>query len=331
MLDAAGPWGTGPFILASGVSTLDKRSPEVVLEPNTKYWNEDRIPKVRIVFDNIISKEDALKQVTEKSGKVDIVTFLTPQEAKAIDDNAEHAKIVASDAKTVLVGVINLDEGSPWKDVKLRKALNNAIDKDKAIEKGALGYGNTLGAMIQKGRFGYNSDLDTYDYDEDEAKEALAKLGKKDVTIATDDAHKPTAESIAEDLKAIGLEPKIVDDKSKEWDIKLVEHFDWTPEFPAGVVHREFFGKDGAFRSGPEWPEFDKRYAKIVATTDEDKQEEHVQDLEKLVYDDARVVFLYSPQRLYAVSDRVSNFTPYDSTVLELAETTKEEDKKAEK
>ena len=34
MIDAAGPWGTGPFVLTSGTSTLAKRAPEVIMEPN---------------------------------------------------------------------------------------------------------------------------------------------------------------------------------------------------------------------------------------------------------------------------------------------------------
>lgn len=300
------------------------------MEPNPNYWNKDRIPKVRVVFDNIISKEDALKAVSDGSGKVDIVTFLTPQEAKKIEDESENAEVVQSDAKTVLVGVINLDEGSPWNDVALRKALNWAVDKEKAIENGVLGYGTELTGLIQEDRFGYNSDLEGYEQDADKAKEALAKLPKKEITIAAGDGHKAVADSIAEDLKAVGLQPKIVPDTEKAWDIKLVEHFDWSPEFPAGVVHREFFGKDGAFRSGPPWAKFDELYAKLLTeTTDVDKQEETVQAMEKAIQDDARVLFLFSPARLYAVSNRVTNFTPYDSTALELAETTVEEKKAA--
>ena len=61
MLDAAGPWGTGPFILKDGTSTLEKRSPEVVLEANPNYWNASRKPKVqRVVFDNIPSAMRAM-------------------------------------------------------------------------------------------------------------------------------------------------------------------------------------------------------------------------------------------------------------------------------
>ena len=105
MIDAAGPWGTGPFVLKSGVSVLAKRSPEVVLEPNKDYWNKDRLPKARIVFDNIIGRADAIASVAAGDGKIDVVTNLTVDEAKAF--KSEKAKIVINNSKTVLAAVVN--------------------------------------------------------------------------------------------------------------------------------------------------------------------------------------------------------------------------------
>ena len=53
------------------------------MEPNNDYWNPTRIPKVRIKFDNIISKAEAIDEVI-KGGKIDIVTELTPAEAMKV-------------------------------------------------------------------------------------------------------------------------------------------------------------------------------------------------------------------------------------------------------
>ena len=115
VIDEAGPWGTGPFVLKEGVSVLDKRSPTVIMEPNNDYWNPTRIPKVRIKFDNIISKAEAIDEVI-KGGKIDIVTELTPAEAMKVSESSK-AGVVESRAKTVLVGVFNLNKsGSKWKN-----------------------------------------------------------------------------------------------------------------------------------------------------------------------------------------------------------------------
>jgi hypothetical protein len=45
-----------------GFSLPDKRSSEIVLEANTRYWDRSRFPRVkRIVFDNTISLAKALE------------------------------------------------------------------------------------------------------------------------------------------------------------------------------------------------------------------------------------------------------------------------------
>lgn len=329
MIDAAGPWGTGPFILASGVSQIDKRSPELVLEPNAKYWNKDRIPKSRIVFDNIISKADALKAVAMGDGKVDVVTMLSPAEAKAF--KSENAKIVKADAKTVLAGVFNQNKpDSPWKDVKVRQAMNMAIDRKALIEKAEGGYAVEMPAMIQPGRFGFNDSLKPYAYDAAMAGEVLkaAKIPDDTVTIGAGEDQKAIFDEMTAQLAKVGLKTKMGEAKGKDNDINLVWHFDWSPQFPVGVVHREFFGKDGAFRAMPEDPKFDEMFAKLLATPKTEDQESIVKEIEKYEYDQANVLFLYSPSTLFAVANRVS-FQPFETFMLELAETRVTKDKKA--
>lgn len=291
------------------------------MEPNPKYWNPDRKPTIRVVFDNIISKADALKAVAAGDGKVDIVTMVTPAEAKAF--KSDHAKIVMDKAKTVLAGVFNQNKpNSPWKDINVRHAMNMAIDRKALIEKGENGHAEMMPAMIQQGRFGYNDSLKPYAYDAAKAGEVLkaAKIPNDTVAIGAGEDQKALFDAMTEQLAKVGLKTKMVDPKGDDFDVKLVWHFDWSPQFPVGVVHREFFGKDGAFRAMPEDAKFDGMFAKLLSTPKLEDQEPIVRDIEKYEYDQANVLFLYSPNTLFAVSDRVS-FQPYDTFMLELAET----------
>lgn len=324
MLDAAGPWGTGPFILKDGTSTLEKRSPEVVLEANPNYWNPGRRPKVqRVVFDNIISRAEALEQVGDPKGKIDIVTELTPAEAAQVA-RSRAATVVRSDAKTVLVGVFNQNRpDGRWKELRLRKAVNRAIDRNAVVRIGARGYGTVLRAMIVPGAFGYNPALKPYALAPAAAKQAVRQAHLQGVTIVAAANYKPIVEVIARNLTAVGLKvnPVYADAPTgDDWDIWLVEHFDWSPEFPAGVVYREFFGKDGAFRKMPEDQNFEQLYAKVLATPDAAQQTKLIHQLDRYVYDQANVLFLYAPPKLYAVRKGV-HFVPYKTTMLELAET----------
>ncbi len=299
---------------------LDKRSPEVVLEPNEEYWNPARKPTVRVVFDNVIPKAEAVKDVGSADGEIDIVTELTPAEAQQVEDS-DAANVVASDSKTVLLGVFNQTSGdSKWNDVNLRKAVNYAVDRQGVIDDAMMGYGNLMPATILEGNFGYNDSLEPYAHDPEQARR-LAKDADKTVTIVTDEAHKGVADAVAADLNAAGFDATVkVGEPAGEWDIWLVEHFDWSPEFPAAVVHREFFGDTGGFLKSPGDKQLQGLIDQAMSTVDKDEQEEITQAIEKHIYDHADALLLFAPQKLYAVRDGV-DFTPYKSTVLELAET----------
>jgi len=321
VIDEPGPWGTGPFVLKEGVSVLDKRSPEVVMVPNKAHWNKARIPKATIVFDNIVSKAEALDLVMNQTGKVDIVTELTPAEAKEVA-KSKNARLMESKSKTLIVGVFNQNAaGSKWTDVKLRQALNKAVDKNAVVKDAALGYGTVLTSMIMPGHFGHDPALKAYGYDAGAGK-ALSAAGVSTLTIVAGEGHKAVADAVAKSLSASGIAAKVElagAPKGDNWDLWLVEHFDWSPEYPYGVVFREFFGQDGGFRKMPVDAKFSAMGEKMMQTTDKKAQESLTKQMDRHVHDTAPVLFLYAPSKLYAVSNRV-NFTPYKTWMFEPAE-----------
>ena len=309
-------------MLKDGSSVLDKRSPTLTLEPNQNYWNKSRIPKATFVFDNVISKAEALEEVA-KGGKIDIVTELTPAEAKALA-SSKSAHVVESKSKTVLVGVLNRNApNSKWADQKLRQALNMAVDRAAVLKDGAKGYGTVIASMITPGAYGYAASLKPYAYDPAAAGKTLAAAGVTGITVVAGEGYKGVVEAMTASLAKAGV--KVTADysgapKGDNWDVWLVEHFDWSPEYPYGVVFREFFAKDGGFRKGPEDATFEAMGKKMLAEKDKGKLEKLTTEMDRYVHDQANVVFLYAPSKLYAVSNRV-NFVPYKTWMLELAET----------
>ena len=324
MIDAPGPWGTGPFVLADGISTLKSRSPQVVLEPNETYWDPNRTPEVRIVYDNAITKEEAIRSVASGDGRVDVVSDLTVAEAAAFSGGANGA-IQTKPAKTVLVGVFNETKpGSPWTDPALRRALNLVIDRRMIVEKGLNGWGIVMPALIQPGRYGADPAMQPYGLDVRQARGVIeaADIPGRELFILASPDWQGVVEVIGECLAAVGLAVRADYSKTEPegWDIKLVWHFDWSPQYPVGVVHREFFGKSGAFRAAPEDAGFDALYARLLRTPHQPEQEEVVREVERYVFENAKALFLCSPNTLFAVSERV-DFVPYDTCMSELAET----------
>ncbi len=300
---------------------LDKRSPEVVLDPNESYWNPDRKPVVRLVFDNIMSKADALQAVAAGDKKLDIVTQLTPADAKAFDGKGK-AHIQSKDAKTVLAAVFNQTAAdSPWKNIKLRQAMNMAVDRAALLKDAGGGYGVLMPAFIQKGRFGQDPSLKQYPYDVAKAKAEIKKDGMegKTITIGATEDYTPLVKQMGDELQKVGLTLKQVDAKDKSADMTLVWHFDWSPEYPVGVVYREFFGTGGGFLEGADTKKFDELGEKVLAAEDLKKQDKAVQAIEAYEHEQANVLFLYSPATIFAVSDRTV-FNPSDTFMFDGAD-----------
>src|SRR5215813_13930125 len=131
MTDGAGPWGTGPYKLVEGFSTPEKRSDRVVLEANTNYWDPTRFPRLqRIIFDNTLSQKEAVELVKTGEGRVDVVTELSPLDTLRVAESP-FAQVVKNRKSLVTVfGMFNMRKtGNPWTDVRLRQAVNFAINR----------------------------------------------------------------------------------------------------------------------------------------------------------------------------------------------------------
>lgn len=310
-------------MLVEGVSLIESRSDRVVMEPNESYWNPDRKPQVRIVYDNAISKSDAIQSVASGDGRIDVVFDLTPDEAKNFP-GGEHGKIQTKKAKTILTGVFNEHKAaSPWRKPELRKALNEAIDRQFVLDHGAHGLGTVIPAFIQPGRYGADEGMVPIQQDVESAKAALEALPRREIVIVASPPYHGVVDAIGQCLSKVGLTVRPVitrDDPPEDFDVKIEWYFDWTPQYPVACVHREFFGKDGILRQGPEDPEFDALYDKLLKTNEQQAQEGVVHEVERFIQDKAKALFLYSPFTLFAVSNRVE-FTPYDTCMSELAET----------
>lgn len=197
MIDAAGPWGTGPFTLTEGFSAIfdyriaficadpfaatwlgprEERSERVVLDANPHHWNTQRGPRLaKVIFRNDLSPADALAAVCDREGEVDIVTELGPAEASKVIES-RHAQLVAIDAMRVLVAMINRrPEAAPLDDKRVRQALNHGVDRSRLVAEVLQGYGSPLAALTPPWAKGYPEGLQPYPFDPDRARALLAE------------------------------------------------------------------------------------------------------------------------------------------------------------
>ena len=226
MIDEPGPWGTGPFTLVQGASSIttrlavmnaepfratsiiesEQRDPQVVREANRDHWNRAaRGPRIeRVVFRNDLTPDEALGLVCDTEGEVDIVTEVSPADAQRVLDSA-HARLVVSDANRVLVGILNRGSDAPLHDVEVRRALNRAIDRQAVVDQGLNGYASVIPAMTPPWCSGFPADVQPYELDTARAREAFAKAGwpaRRPLRIATPESFAAIAHVLAASIRS---------------------------------------------------------------------------------------------------------------------------------
>src|SRR5213593_2628443 len=112
--------------MVDGVSLPNRRSDQIVLEANLDYWDAEQFPRLkRIIFDNALSQKDAVELVKTSEGRVDVVTYLSPLDTLRVAQSP-FAKVVKARGSLISVfGMFNMRKtDSPWREVRLRQAVN---------------------------------------------------------------------------------------------------------------------------------------------------------------------------------------------------------------
>jgi len=251
-LEEPGPWGAGPFKLVEGSTLYTKPSDRVVLEAFEDYW-DPRYPKVkRVIFENrfIGDRKEAMRLCRETERQVDIVSFIRPLDTLKVAESP-FAKVVNSRDVRTLTGWFNQrKKGSKWKDIRLRRALNYAVNRKELWKYGAKGNAYNLeGFLIPPGAYGHNPNLHPWTYDTNKARSLLAEAGYPDgfeVKIIAPEYLKVETQIIRRMMERIGLKanfeiltrPEIwrkitspfldKPPEEQEWDLFIDAYGDWA-------------------------------------------------------------------------------------------------------
>lgn len=258
-MDAPGPWGTGPFILSKGYSSIqnapaiinkrpleatwltvkEERTPIVVLDANPNYWNKKRGPRLTsVVFRNNLSPKEALHLCTTTEGQVDIVTQVEPKDARIVK-TSKFAKLVSEKGNQVLAGVFNrFKQDLDFNDRNLRLAINLAVDREELIRSGFYGYADEIAALTPAWAADYPGDLTPRAYDPENARTIMKKANYPDgrrLKLAATEKQASVAKLIANQIQKalhIGVEVMIIpEDYEINWlrivaEKKLVPSWD---------------------------------------------------------------------------------------------------------
>lgn len=327
--------------MVEGFSIPGKRSDRLILEANLNYWDTTRFPRIkRIIFDNTIKHKDAVEMVKSGEGRVDLVTRLHPLDTLRVAQSPFAKVVKARGAIESMFGAFNMRKtGSPWNDVRLRQAVNYAINRPDLIRYAAKGNGMIIPALVSPPGYGYDATLTPYPFNPTTAKRLLREAGHPDglaLTLMAPKSLEVQATVIGKMLEQAGflmtlelLSPSDLNRKThlsqldqapedEKWDIALLSRRD-TPNFTAYSLYH-WLALDGPEDWVTEQPELRQLYNQVLRTVDREHQQALIRQMERHTHDQAYFLFLYSPIRLYAVNKAVA-FMPHVSGQLVLAET----------
>ena len=214
---SSNPVGTGPFTFVSWTKDSD-----IVLDRNEDYWED-------VYLDRLILKvipDATARWLALQKGEVDIIDFPAADDLPAMEADAD-VQLIQQPGLNVGYLALNTQK-KPYDDVRVRQAMNYAIDRDEIIAGVYGSAGQVAKNPIPPIMWGYNDDIEAYPYDVEKAKALLAEAGYADgftteiwaMPVAR--PYNPDARKIAEIMQAqlakINVEVEII---SYEWGTYL--------------------------------------------------------------------------------------------------------------
>jgi peptide/nickel transport system substrate-binding protein len=311
---ARAPVGTGPFGFVEWVP-----DDHVTLVANQDYWEggyKGKPQVERVVFRPI--PEAATRMAELQSGGVHLIQDVLPDQ---VDDlEAAGLGVVPYEAfQLQYVFVIADDESLPTHDVRVRQALNYAVDVDAIIENLLAGLGSHIASPIGPGYLGYNPDVAPYAYDPDKARELLAQAGYAEGFAATLDTttagHTDVIDAVAGYLSEVGVDATIQDYELGQFNQNWIERAQsmlwaarWgnTPD-PQSI---ELFASCNGWISRYCNEDVTMHLEAARDTLDQDARAEHYAAASRLLHDDPLGIYLNTAAQIYGLDTGVENFRP---------------------
>ena len=298
------PIGTGPFRFEEWV-----RGDRIVLVKNGDYHVKG-LPKLDRVTFRFITDPNAVLAAL-KAGDVDASLFgLGPEHVQELQKDARVQVIVGDTTNDVILAMNN--SRKPYGDVRVRRAMTYGVNKGDVLKGAMFGMGKILGTNVDPLNPYYVDMSKAMPYDPTSAKKLLAEAGYPngfDTVLKVSPQYEYTVRSgqvVADNLKKIGVNVKIEQIEWGQWiarvfreadyDLTIIGHAEaWDIKNYANAKY--YFRYDSS--------KFQVLFAKSEVTVDDKARRDVYVDMQKLLVEDAPVVWLFMHPRLAVVKTGV--------------------------
>ncbi|MCG8615743.1 MAG: ABC transporter substrate-binding protein [Desulfobacterales bacterium] len=307
------PIGTGAYKFVEWV-----KGSYVRMEANADYW--EGAPQFKSVEIKPIT-EGATRFAAIAARQADILSGVPVPMIDRIK-KTPFIELVSRPARRCIYMDLGNKEGTPYADVRVRKAIAMAINEDEIVKTVMRGQATPAAQVPDVATIGYEPSLTRLPYDPEGAKKLLAEAGYPngfDITIAgPNDRYindKQICEAVAKYLAKIGLNVTLdVKPKSIFFDeladnkhaFYLIGWMDGSYDFGRSaqmLLHTVDKDKGMGIYNGAMYsdPELDKGIASSAAILDRAEREKALQAVNKKSVEDVAWIPLHYQQDVYAM------------------------------
>jgi peptide/nickel transport system substrate-binding protein/oligopeptide transport system substrate-binding protein len=201
------PVGTGAYKMTEW--TLGQR---VVFEKNAEYWREGVPFLDKITFE--VGQEPNVALLRLQRGEVDVLGDpIPPAQFLEVREHPEWGPLIVEGGQ-LHTGYVTMNvKTPPFDDVKVRQAVNHAINKERIVRI-INNRGVPANQPLPPSMPGYDEGYEGYAYDPEKAKALLAEAGQSagfatELYAMNTDPNPRIAQAIQQDLAAIGIQAEI--------------------------------------------------------------------------------------------------------------------------
>jgi oligopeptide transport system substrate-binding protein len=318
----------GPFKITE-YTIKDK----VVLEKNENYYDSDKVKLDKLTMKFVAEETSAW--ASYKSGQFDIVDTVPKADIQGAlkDGSAQSFPNIATYYLSINVSdkakEVDPDAAKVLSDVKVRKALNIAIDRQAIVDSVTKGGQIPAHSMVPQGII----DPEGKDFTEkttyfdpkgniEEAKKLLAEAGYPDgeglpqlvLLYNPESGHGDTMQAIQDMWKQIGINVEL---QSQEWKVFLTTRVQknyeiardgWNADYVDPMTFLDMFvSTSSQNNSGYNNPEYDKLIDAARKELDANKRFDIMHKAEDMLMEDMPVIPLYYYTRVVGIKDYVKD------------------------
>jgi peptide/nickel transport system substrate-binding protein len=165
------PVGSGPFRLVDWAE-----DDTITLDANKEYFRNGRPILDRLIFKTYPDRRSALEAIAR--GKMDIALHLAASDL-LFASRRRPFRVYSAPGLSYYAVILNLKDPL-FRDIRVRKALDYAIDRDSIIRNQLKGHGKISTGPFHVNSWAYNPDVQPTSYSIERAKELLGQAGWQD-------------------------------------------------------------------------------------------------------------------------------------------------------